>query len=127
MKRIIFLLFLCSSITLMAQQADRVQEAIANYDYETALSLISQMKPTTPLLLQKGKALRGLGMNKEALSTYQEILANDPPTPVLLSKQPNVPAHLPNTTRHLNTLSKPSISVRRISMRASNTSICFFR
>lgn len=77
MKRIISLLFLCSSITLMAQQADRVQEAIANYDYETALSLISQMKPTTPLLLQKGKALRGLGMNKEALSTYQEILAND--------------------------------------------------
>lgn len=77
MKRIISLLFLCCSISLMAQQADHVQEAIANYDYETALSLISQMKPTTPLLLQKGKALRGLGMNKEALATYQEILAND--------------------------------------------------
>ena len=29
------------------------------------------------LLLQKGKAQRGLGMNTEALSTYQEIITND--------------------------------------------------
>lgn len=77
MKRIIFLLFLCSTISLMAQHTDRIQEAMANYDYETALSLIAQKKPTTPLLLQKGKALRGLGLNTEALSTYQEIITND--------------------------------------------------
>jgi len=61
----------------MAQHLDPIQEAMANYDYETALSLIAAKKPTTPLLLQKGKALRGLGLNTEALSTYQEIITND--------------------------------------------------
>ena len=44
-----------------AQHTDPIQEAMANYDYETALSLIAQKKTTPPLLLQKGKALRGLG------------------------------------------------------------------
>ena len=53
----------------MAQQTDPIQEAMASYDYETALSLIAQKKPATPLLLQKGKALRSLGLNAEALST----------------------------------------------------------
>ena len=77
MKRIIFLLLLCPATLLLAQHTDRIQEAMANYDYETALSLIATKKPTTPLLLQKGKALRGLGLNTEALSTYQEIIAND--------------------------------------------------
>ena len=33
--------------------------------------------PATPLLLQKGKALRSLGLNAEALSTYQEIIGKD--------------------------------------------------
>lgn len=77
MKRIIFLLLLCPATLLLAQHTDRIQEAMANYDYETALSLIVTKKPTTPLLLQKGKALRGLGLNTEALSTYQEIIKND--------------------------------------------------
>lgn len=77
MKRIIFLLLLCPATLLLAQNTDRIQEAMANYDYETALSLIAAKKPTTPLLLQKGKALRGLGLNTEALSTYQEIITND--------------------------------------------------
>lgn len=77
MKRIIFLFLLCPATLLMAQHTDRIQEAMANYDYETALSLIATKKPTTPLLLQKGKALRSLGFNTEALSTYQEIIAND--------------------------------------------------
>lgn len=77
MKRILFLLLLYPATLLMAQHTDHIQEAMANYDYEKALSLISTMKPTTPLLLQKGKALRGLGLNTEALSTYQEIITND--------------------------------------------------
>lgn len=77
MKRLLLLLFLCPAALLMAQQTDRIQDAMANYDYETALSLISQKKPTIPLLLQKGKALRGLGATAEALSTYEEIIAND--------------------------------------------------
>lgn len=77
MKRLLLLLLLCPTTLLLAQHTDRIQEAMANYDYETALSLIAAKKPTTPLLLQKGKALRGLGLNTEALSTYQEIITND--------------------------------------------------
>lgn len=77
MKRLFLLLLLCHTTLLMAQHLDPIQEAMANYDYETALSLIAAKKPTTPLLLQKGKALRGLGLNTEALSTYQEIITND--------------------------------------------------
>ena len=74
MKRIIILFFLCCTIPLIAQHTDPIQEAMANYDYETALSLIAQKKTTPPLLLQKGKALRGLGLTTEALATYQEII-----------------------------------------------------
>ena len=74
MKRIIILFFLCYTIPLIAQHTDPIQEAMANYDYETALSLIAQKKSTPPLLLQKGKALRGLGLTTEALATYQEII-----------------------------------------------------
>ena len=77
MKRIIILFFLCYTIPLIAQHTDPIQEAMANYDYETALSLIAQKKSTPPLLLQKGKALRGLGLTTEALATYQEIIRND--------------------------------------------------
>ena len=52
MKRIIILFFLCYTIPLIAQHTDPIQEAMANYDYETALSLIAQKKSTPPLLLQ---------------------------------------------------------------------------
>ena len=68
MKQVLLLLFLCSTTTLLkAQRIDQIQEAMANYDYETALYLIEQKEPTVPLLLQKGKALQGLRLNKEAL------------------------------------------------------------
>ena len=77
MKRIILLTLLCTTTILMAQRINHIQEAIADYDYETALILIAKEKTTIPLLLQKGKAQRGLGLNAEALSTYQEIIAND--------------------------------------------------
>lgn len=77
MKHIILILLLCVCTSVTAQHTDPIQEAMANYEYETALTLIAKKKPTTPLLLQKGKALRGLGMNMEALTTFQEIIAND--------------------------------------------------
>ncbi|WP_294628881.1 tetratricopeptide repeat protein [uncultured Bacteroides sp.] len=77
MKQFLLLLLLGSATLLRAQHIDRIQEAMANYDYETALSLISAQKPTPLLLLQKGKALRGLGQNAEALATYREIIADD--------------------------------------------------
>lgn len=65
----------CSFLT--AQNANPIQDAMANYDYETALSLIEQETLTIPLLYQKGKALRGLGNNDKALLVFQEIVAQD--------------------------------------------------
>jgi len=62
---------------LTAQNTNPIQEAMTNYDYETALSLIEQEMPTVPLLLQKGKALKGLGHNKEALKIFQKAVALD--------------------------------------------------
>ena len=55
MKRILLLLLLCSTTLLMAQQTDPIQEAMASYDYETALSLIAQKKPATPYCYRKAK------------------------------------------------------------------------
>lgn len=75
-----FLLFLCfcACCTLpKAQNANAVQEAMANYDYETALSLIGQEAPALPLLYQKGKALKGLGRNAEALEVFRDICRQD--------------------------------------------------
>ena len=86
MKRIIILFFLCCTIPLIAQHTDPIQEAMANYDYETALSLIAQKKTTPPLLLQKGKALRGLGPIKKLSVMILQIL-------VLSLKRPNVAEH----------------------------------
>ena len=50
MKRMILLAFLCTTTLVMAQRINHVQEAIANYDYEAALTLIAKEKPTIPLL-----------------------------------------------------------------------------
>ncbi|MCD8182734.1 MAG: tetratricopeptide repeat protein [Bacteroides sp.] len=71
-----FCLSICCCF-LAAQNANPIQETMANYDYETALSLIDQETPTVPLLYQKGKALRGLGNNDKALSVFREIVAQD--------------------------------------------------
>jgi tetratricopeptide (TPR) repeat protein len=65
----------CSFLT--AQNANPIQDAMANYDYETALSLIEQETPTVPLLYQKGRALKGLGNSMEALEVFQQIVAQD--------------------------------------------------
>ena len=55
MKRIIILFFLCCTIPLIAQHTDPIQEAMANYDYETALSLIAQKKTPLPCYYRKAK------------------------------------------------------------------------
>ncbi len=75
-----YLLAFCWSLCifpLTAQNNISLQEAMANYDYETALALIEQEKPSIALLYQKGKALKGLGRNAEALQAYQAILRQD--------------------------------------------------
>ena len=53
MKRIILLTLLCTTTILMAQRINHIQEAIADYDYETALILIAKEKTTIPLTLCK--------------------------------------------------------------------------
>ena len=53
MKRILLLLLLCSTTLLMAQQTDPIQEAMASYDYETALSLIAQKSRHSPIATER--------------------------------------------------------------------------
>lgn len=78
MRKLIISLCLSACCSLLAaQNTNPIQEAMANYDYETALSLIEQEIPTVPLLFQKGKALKGLGDNGKALLVFQEIAMQD--------------------------------------------------
>ena len=77
MRQLLILLSLCLSSALMAQNAAHIQEAMANYDYETAISLINKEKPTVSLLMQKGKAQKGLGSNMEAFKTFRQVIATD--------------------------------------------------
>lgn len=77
MKPLFILLLLCISSSLMAQNK-HIQEAMTNYDYETAISLIEKEKPSVALLFQKGKALKGLSRNAEALNTFRQIIAETP-------------------------------------------------
>lgn len=71
-----FYFFACCAM-LSAQDINPIQEAMANYDYETALLLISKEKATIPLLYQKGKALKGLGDNYKALTVFREVVLQD--------------------------------------------------
>ena len=50
---------------------------MANYDYETAVELINKEPPTIPLLMQKAKALKGIGSNTEALRSIRQVIAED--------------------------------------------------
>lgn len=78
MRKLFISLCLCACCSfLTAQNTNAIQETMANYDYETALSLIDKEKPTIPLLYQKGKALKGLGNNVEALEVFQNITLQD--------------------------------------------------
>lgn len=78
MKKVFIFLCLCICYsTLTAQNANAIQEAMANYDYEKALSLIDREEPTVPLLYQKGKAYKGLGNNLKALEVFRQIITQD--------------------------------------------------
>ncbi len=81
MRKLFILLFFSATSLLMAQNTNPIQEAMANYDYETALKLMEQETPTVPLLYQKGRALKGLGYNDKALLVFQEIIEQDSLTP----------------------------------------------
>lgn len=78
MRKLLISFCLSACCTLLAaQNAPSIQEAMANYDYETALTLIGQAPASIPLLYQKGTALKGLGRNAEALTVYQDIITQD--------------------------------------------------
>ena len=64
MKPLFLIFCLCLSPLLMGQNQNKIQEAMANYDYETAVELINKEPPTIPLLMQKAKALKGIGSNR---------------------------------------------------------------
>lgn len=76
MKAIITFALLCIATITMAQNK-QIQEAMANYDYETAILLIKKEKPTPTLLYQKGKALQGLSRTSEALNAFKEVIVLD--------------------------------------------------
>lgn len=78
MKQLFFLLFITTSLSLAAQQTDPVREAMANYDYETALSLLSQKEPTPQLTHLKAQALRGLNRYNEALEAFRKVAEQEP-------------------------------------------------
>ncbi|WP_321331686.1 tetratricopeptide repeat protein [uncultured Bacteroides sp.] len=79
MKQVITLAFLCVCFTMKAQTPSLIQQAIANYNYETALKLIEKEKaPTTQLLFLKAQALKGLNQPSDALTVYQDIIKSEP-------------------------------------------------
>lgn len=84
MKYILIFLCLCIGSTLMAQNANSIQEAMADYDYEKAIELINKEVPAPHLLVQKAKALKGLNRTLEALSTFQQIIAEQPASQQIL-------------------------------------------
>ena len=75
MKPLFLIFCLCLSPLLMGQNQNKIQEAMANYDYETAVELINKEPPTIPLLMQKAKALKGIGSNAEALRSIRQVIA----------------------------------------------------
>ena len=77
MKHLILLLLLFICSFAKAQKTNPIQEAIGNYDYETALKLIEKEKTTIPLLFLKGKSQKELGRYREALNTFEEILKTE--------------------------------------------------
>ena len=78
MKPLFLIFCLCLSPLLMGQNQNKIQEAMANYDYKTVIRLIDEESASPQLLIQKAKALKGLGRTAEALSTLQHIIIELP-------------------------------------------------
>lgn len=80
MKRIIlFFAFLGHILATTAQSpvSNDIREAMNNYDYETALQLMEKTPSSIPLLYLKGKALKELGRNNEALNVFNQLTKQD--------------------------------------------------
>ena len=80
MKRIIlFFVFLGHILATTAQSpvSNDIREAMNNYDYEAALQLMEKTPSSIPLLYLKGKALKELGRNNEALNVFNQLTKQD--------------------------------------------------
>ena len=80
MKQIILLFaFLGHILATTAQSpvSNDIREAMNNYDYEAALQLMEKTPSSIPLLYLKGKALKELGRNNEALNVFNQLTKQD--------------------------------------------------
>lgn len=77
MKAFLFVVFVSTVTLVMGQSTSPIQEAMANYNYKKALSLMEKEQPSTTLLFLKGTALKGLGNNSEALKVFRQITKTD--------------------------------------------------
>lgn len=80
MKRIILIFaFLGHILATTAQSpvSNDIREAMNNYDYEAALQLMEKTPSSIPLLYLKGKALKELGRNNEALNVFNQLTKQD--------------------------------------------------
>lgn len=80
MKRIIlFFAFLGHILATTAQSpvSNDIREAMNNYDYEAALQLMEKTPSSILLLYLKGKALKELGRNNEALNVFNQLTKQD--------------------------------------------------
>lgn len=80
MKRIILLFAFFGHIlatTAQSPVSNDIREAMNNYDYETALQLMEKTPSSILLLYLKGKALKELGRNNEALNVFNQLTKQD--------------------------------------------------
>ena len=80
MKRIIlFFAFFGHILATTAQSpvSNDIREAMNNYDYEAALQLMEKTPSSILLLYLKGKALKELGRNNEALNVFNQLTKQD--------------------------------------------------
>lgn len=83
MKNIKFKLFIiinCICNTVAIAQQVKIQEAIRQYDYPSAIKLIEQEKPTFELDIQKAKCYKALNDYSSAISILESAVTQYPAT-----------------------------------------------
>jgi len=76
MKSLVILLLICCSGILQAQN-NAIQSALKNFDYETAIRLISKEKETPELDFLKAKCFKNLARYNEAIGLLEGIVRQD--------------------------------------------------
>lgn len=78
MKQILLFFCLCVCLSIKAQQVDHILDAIAGYDYETALTLIDAEEPNAQMLFLKAQSLKRLNRFSESIIALRGVLSIDP-------------------------------------------------